>query len=1024
MGNIKIVEYHKGLAAQVADMWNKSHDGWGGGDTVKTAEDVERSEANSENLNLYLALDGEEVVGYCSLSEYRFDDDTMYIPLLNVRPDYHGKKIGKMLILKVLEKVMEMGWPRLDLFTWPGNTKAVPLYKKCGFFWEEMDESTHLMNFIPTVLKTEAIKDYFQEMDWYCDSTRHIEVKPDGIKENKFEYYEYSWEKDSRRLRVQFERRGRGLRLIETDDYLIQATVEKLNLVFGRDYKIEYKVINKSGKPLNIEILGTKVKNIDNTFKVAQEVTSEVIITNNFSVAEIEEEQSNFKTHPTVAAKVKINGKEAFFQVGLIPEFPAKLVFNGSKELCYLGKRDQFYLDIENKFDEEGEFVIDLPSTEFMDLEDKQLTVPLEANSRTSVPLNYVLKGFGFYNPKLKVNVTLKNGDKVCFEKETGIGFKGANARFFGETEKYWEIYNDKYLMKVEKEDNWQIPTRQVDDGHITAFLPPRIGKPFYDEFGKKRPIDFKFHDKNGVAILEYTLVSDKKRGIHLKTIQELYSNGLLSTKYEVINLGEETLEEIHLAAPIMHHLERAVFPIKNEYIELNDSVGAEYGYWEAKDLSENWIFATSKKIPRGLCWPKEFEPEFKGWHMMLTTNLGKIGAKSSVSTNPIHISVGAFNTWQEFRAFAMAKNVEDLISQEPITLKVNGGNPFVGEELTVSIKDNRTSYLDGEITVNLGDVTLSKLVCQNEKNKEVTFDLKTEKPVQYVNSTANLTSLEINKQRIIFKKGSNKVDTSVVEEQGHKVYFADNGVIKIKAAPTFAANLFSLEYQGKQWLDNSFPKVGPKSWWSPWQGGLFGTPESLLLRSTLREEISAEFVEIKDLHENLWSGIKITVKVNNHEKFKGLVFHQYYLMLPNVPVVCHFNEVEQNTGTFITGEWMNSYYFKADEDLNTCFLKYQNSIGEWVKIKAGEKAAAFDGHPHSTITVESTKQRTMIQLVSDFAKKNQMLSVNQEVVFLMDFTKFAWKNGENIKLKPNFLVLTDERINDLALKDLLALRF
>ncbi|MFD0960511.1 hypothetical protein [Paenibacillus chungangensis] len=59
-----------------------------------------------------------------------------------------------------------MGWPRLDLFTWAGNTKAVPLYKKCGFFWEKKDDSVHLMNFIPTVLQTEALLPSLERLDW------------------------------------------------------------------------------------------------------------------------------------------------------------------------------------------------------------------------------------------------------------------------------------------------------------------------------------------------------------------------------------------------------------------------------------------------------------------------------------------------------------------------------------------------------------------------------------------------------------------------------------------------------------------------------------------------------------------------------------------------------------------------------------------------------------------------------------------------------------------------------------------
>jgi len=133
--NMKIIEYDPIYASSIADMWNKSTSSWGNDDELRTAQDVINSEKNSGNIKTYLALENEEVIGYCSFSEYRQDEGAAYLPLINVRPDYHGKKIGKALILRVLEDAKKSKWPRFDLYTWSGNMKAMPLYKKCGFFW-------------------------------------------------------------------------------------------------------------------------------------------------------------------------------------------------------------------------------------------------------------------------------------------------------------------------------------------------------------------------------------------------------------------------------------------------------------------------------------------------------------------------------------------------------------------------------------------------------------------------------------------------------------------------------------------------------------------------------------------------------------------------------------------------------------------------------------------------------------------------------------------------------------------------
>lgn len=98
---------------------------------------------------------------------------------------------------EAVKRTTEQGWPRLDLYTWPGNTKAVPLYKRCGFFWEERDDRVHLLNFIPKILNHPVLGQYVQPSTWYADLKREIEIKPDGEKENGFVYYTYQFETES-----------------------------------------------------------------------------------------------------------------------------------------------------------------------------------------------------------------------------------------------------------------------------------------------------------------------------------------------------------------------------------------------------------------------------------------------------------------------------------------------------------------------------------------------------------------------------------------------------------------------------------------------------------------------------------------------------------------------------------------------------------------------------------------------------------------------------------------------------------
>lgn len=155
---MEITEYNKKHAQATATMWNESRSHFGGGEEVETAQERHEKECNSGNIVTMLALEDDKVIGYCGLSEYKQDSGALYIPLLNAHPNYLGRGVGKALVLEAIKRTYEAGWPRLDLYTWPGNTKAVPLYKRCGFFWEEREETTHLMNFIPQVLNHDLIK--------------------------------------------------------------------------------------------------------------------------------------------------------------------------------------------------------------------------------------------------------------------------------------------------------------------------------------------------------------------------------------------------------------------------------------------------------------------------------------------------------------------------------------------------------------------------------------------------------------------------------------------------------------------------------------------------------------------------------------------------------------------------------------------------------------------------------------------------------------------------------------------------
>lgn len=1030
MEQITIVDYRPELAAAIAEMWNKSRDGWGGGTSVTTEEQVRQQEANSDNINLFIAMDGDVVVGYCGLSEYREDEGALYIPLLNVRVDYHGKKIGKLLLLKAIERSIELGWPRLDLYTWPGNTKAVPLYKKCGFFWEERDDSTHLMNFIPSVLSTDAIKDFFSEADWYQNATRMIEVRPDGRKENGFDFFEYVWEKNNKKLRMEFERRGRGLRLIETDDYLISATVDKSELVFGKEYGIRYDILNKSGNPLAVTLIGHDDKNISYSFEKQVEVSDKAEIEGTFFVKEIEEEISVWRTHPTVSTTLMINGKEAKFKLGIVPKFPANVTAKEPSQESFIGGSSQFYLDIENNFSEVVEFRLQLPTASFIKLEQEEYTLSLKAKEKRSIAIPYVLQNFGFYQARIEIFAQLGNGEQISYVKRIGLAFKGIGAKFWGECDEYWHMYSGHYEVLLRKLNNTIIPGRSYMNEQPTYLMPPKLGKPYSNEFTKKRPERVECFEDNGAMVLKAKYQPNHFSQLQLISNTKLYAEGLIEHFYEVKNLStSEASSEIWINQPIVHDLYRSVFPYGGQIIELKDTTGIDYENWESSRVTENWLFARGRKIPRGICWSPKYKVNFENWYLFFEYPLGAIAAQESVYTEATVISIGAYQEWEDFRAFALkSSNPVSEVVTEHVEVILNNHNPVVKSECTVTLKDYKSSYFDGEVQVSLLDKEeplLIKSYSPEEQVKEAHIEVKANpnKPIDILSIQAKFVAQQQQFQTLLLHQGVEEINMQQRNEEGVLTFSVDNGAVQIKSAPDFYPSLSSLTYKGNEWLDSSFPKPKAKSWWNPWGGGLSTFMKGVSSNSLLKENCHAEFTSLTDHCQNEWKGIKLELSLEMHEEYRGLRWNQYFLLLPGLPVVCSTTEIVQQTGNFLNlAEWHSNAFLQLDGNSQGAWIKTFNRHGEQVVFPIGK--GELESRADSSFLCGSEGREEMLQVITDLSSSHLHLYSNKEITTITNWRKLNLKNESRVFTTPVFYLLTDQLIPEEALTDLKKIRF
>lgn len=84
--------------------------------------------------------DGRLYVVYCDgklagcIGLRKIDDQNCEMKRLYVRPQFRGKKIGNLLIEKIIADAKAIGYSYMLLDTLPFLQSAIHMYKKCGFY--------------------------------------------------------------------------------------------------------------------------------------------------------------------------------------------------------------------------------------------------------------------------------------------------------------------------------------------------------------------------------------------------------------------------------------------------------------------------------------------------------------------------------------------------------------------------------------------------------------------------------------------------------------------------------------------------------------------------------------------------------------------------------------------------------------------------------------------------------------------------------------------------------------------------
>src|SRR5581483_10586221 len=307
-------------AERLADMFNDFDSAWPGGFTRgmrETAERVQERFRQMRRLAMCVVESSEgEFVGYCDLEAQPGQTDLAYIPLLGARLSHHGKGVGKMLLRELVRRATEMGYRQVTLHTWPGNTKAVPLYKKTGFNWVP-ETNVFMRNFIPTALTIPAGKAFFANRDWYECLEREIVVAPDDVKWKGMQVYPYRFRDGDDFLNLIFDAASERLTALETPEYAVSCVIPVEEAPAGETVPITWEITPHGGRALEVALLTEAEDGLEVSVQERLHVDRETTLTHELRIAPDAQPRREGQTAHRVRSTLLIDGQPLVLETGV-----------------------------------------------------------------------------------------------------------------------------------------------------------------------------------------------------------------------------------------------------------------------------------------------------------------------------------------------------------------------------------------------------------------------------------------------------------------------------------------------------------------------------------------------------------------------------------------------------------------------------------------------------------------------------------------------------------------------------------
>jgi RimJ/RimL family protein N-acetyltransferase len=932
-----IREFREEDAEEVARMWRESAPAWNGegpgGGTLSTAARVAQDQRDMNTIATFVGwlpdpTDGRpRAVGYCSLYQQPTEEGTAYVGVLSAHPAWHGTGVGRDLLKAALDRTVALGYHRLDLHTWPGNMKAVPLYKKSGYFWVP-DTSVKMENFLPAIFRLGPAQSFFRDADWYADYKRDLTPEEDRQKRGELDVFTYRWEREGRSLEVVVDRKAKSVIAVSTERYALSTEIDDPRLPIGGERTALWRVENRSGRPLPVTILAEGEDAVRCSFQTSSAVEKAAEWSASVTAAQPSAVVPPTRIGNRLLSTVVIDGEPVRLGLGTQVQQPVSVGLDRRRWLVP-GVEQTAWLTATNALGESvrGRLIVAGDDGLALDRSERPFEIPAE--SATSWPLKVRAERAGEYHLRASAVVTV-NGRELptkVFEATLHVGEPGAVSAEWDDVRAV--LASDNLLVEARLQaGSWRVSTdvKERASGRLLLGHDVSLGPPFFPSVVTSVAWAPRVErDSDGVTLVLSARPASLP-GLTFERFLRLSPSGVIKVWFGASNAGEverrlevnvgtraelEGVGAARLAAPLATGL---TVDDANGWPDWGDPPERK-----PERYAESWMARFGEGKVAATIWQSSREVA-AGWTQPgLKLDMGAIAPGESRQSAPVYLYAGP-GDWRTARALWRRYVQPDAPARDPRprlahTARLARSAFAEGPaETRVVLDSERTRALSGPIAVEAdgqavaaGEVSGLKIGQPGELSVRlalperagavpvrITFDHQrsTDRYETAAFRVATGGAVELTVER----------DPSAGSGQAGEleVLRLDNGHLSLKLVPSQLGRLIGASLGGTSQLHASYPASRLFVWFNPWYGGVTPTlheRDDDDWRGKLRHESFGWREESRRGVQGIeWRGITAFTEPKS-KGLKGLRVGISYLTAPGSNLVAVVRRLENGSG-------------------------------------------------------------------------------------------------------------------------------